>query len=97
MNTARTRGPEAAERQIDAFIERQAEKRIRENGRTASQDAASAREALWAMSVERYNEHRRRQIRAAWFSHFCLMAENHRALSEHYERRAEELCEEGEQ
>ena len=88
---------EIAEAQLDAFINRRAEQRIRENGRTASQDAASAREALWAMSVERYNEHRRRQIRAAWFSHFCLMAENHAALAESYRERAEQLCcEEGE-
>ena len=55
----------------------------------------TAREALWAMSVARYNERQRRQIRAAWFSHFCLMAENHAALAESYQRRAEELCEGG--
>ena len=48
------------------------------------------------MNVGRYERRQRRQIRAAWFSHFCLMAENHAALAESYQRRAEELCEEGE-
>ena len=84
---------EIAEAQLDAFIKRRAEQRIRENGRSRSQDAASAREALWAMSVERYHQQRRWQNVAAWFAHFCRMADNHAALAESYQRRAEELCE----
>ena len=88
---------EIAEAQLDAFINRRAEQRIRENGRTRSQDAATAREALWAMSVERYHQRARRQIVAAWFAHFCQMADNHAALAESYRERAEQLCcEEGE-
>jgi hypothetical protein len=93
LDTARARGPEAAERQIDAFIQRRAEQRLRENGRTASQDAATAREALWGSSVRRYKERQRRQSVAAWFGFYCRMADNHAALAEDYQRRAEELCE----
>ena len=49
-------------------------------------------EELWAGSVRRYHERRRQQNAAAWFEYFCRMADNHRALSEDYQRRAEELC-----
>ncbi|MDP8952097.1 MAG: hypothetical protein M3N18_07660 [Actinomycetota bacterium] len=45
-------------------------------------------------STRRHQERKRRENIAAWFAYFCRMADNHRALSEHYERRAEELCEE---
>ena len=51
---------------------------------------------LWVESVERYHERRRRQARAQWFAHFCMMSENHAKLAEDYARRAEELCEDSE-
>ena len=90
MDTARG---ELVEAELDAFINRRARERIRENGRTAT-----AREALWAKSVDCYHQRRRRQNVAAWFAHFCRMAENHARLAESYRERAEQLCcEEGEQ
>ena len=55
---------EAAEAQLDAFIARRARERIRENGRTASQDAATARAELWKGSVARYQERVEEQKRA---------------------------------
>ncbi len=76
---------DVATAQIDAFIERRAEK----NG------AAGAEEMAWKSSVRAHNARRDRENRAAWFAHFCRMAENHARISEDYERRAEELCEEG--
>lgn len=51
---------------------------------------------LWKISVARYHERRRREIAAQWFAHFSRMADNHAALAADYQRRAEELCEEGE-
>jgi hypothetical protein len=35
-------------------------------------------------------------MRAAWFGFYCRMADNHARISQEYERRAEQLCEEGE-
>jgi cobyric acid synthase len=76
---------EIAEAQLDTFISRRAEK----NG------AARAEEMVWKSGVKRHNARRRKEARAAWFAHFCRMAENHARISEDYERRAEELCKEG--
>jgi hypothetical protein len=74
------------EKDLDRLIERRSE-----NGESDPDE----RNELWKESIRAYHEHRRRQNVAAWFAHFCRMADNHRALSEHYERRAEKLCEEG--
>jgi hypothetical protein len=54
-----------------------------------------AAEMVWKSSVRRYNERQRKETRAAWFAHFCRMAENHARIAQDYERRAEELCEDG--
>jgi hypothetical protein len=79
-----TRSDEAAQRQIDRTIER----------RAREVDARAEREALWRESHSRFEHARHRRLVAEWFTHFCRMAERHRALSEDYERRAEALCEE---
>ncbi len=50
---------------------------------------------MYAASVRRYHSRQRKENVAAWFAHFCRMAENHARISEDYERRAEELCKEG--
>jgi hypothetical protein len=76
---------EAAEAELNRFIDRRAEK----NGR------ARPEEVVYAESVRRYNARQRKETRAAWFAHFCRMAENHARISEDYQRRAEELCKEG--
>ena len=52
---------------------------------------------MYAESVRRYHSRQRRETAALWFAHFCRMSENHARISEDYERRAEELCEEGKQ
>ncbi len=76
---------ETIEKELEAFIGRRAEK----NG------AATAAEMVWKSSVRRHNARRRKEARAAWFAHFCRMAENHARIAQDYERRAEELCKEG--
>jgi hypothetical protein len=80
------RSPEAAEAQIDAFIERRSRK-----GETDPDE----REDLWVESVRRYNERERRQIRAEWYGWHCDQAERHRrtleALISHHEEQAERL------
>ena len=66
--------------------------------RRASQDRRpdpDEQEELWKASVRAHQEGIRRRNRALWFAHFCQMAQNHAALAADYERRAEELCEEG--
>jgi hypothetical protein len=78
----------AAEAEIERFIERRAQK-----GETDVDET----EKLWKESRRRVEESQHRQNVAAWFAYFCRMADNHRGLSEEYERRAEELCEEGEE
>ncbi len=85
MTTNTTWTLEAAEAELNRFIDRRAEK----NG------AAGAEEMAWKSSVRAHNARQRKQARAAWFAHFCRMAENHARISEDYERRAEQLCEEG--
>ncbi len=74
------------EKDLDRLIERQSQR--------GEQDP-DERDELWKASMRAHRERLRRQNGAAWFAHFCRMADSHRALSEHYERRAEELCEEG--
>jgi len=79
----------AQDYQVEKDLVRLIERRS-ENG---EQDP-DEQDALWKASVAAYHERRRRQNVAAWFAHFCRMADNHAALAEEYERRAEELCEE---
>ncbi len=50
---------------------------------------------MWKASARRYREAARLKNRAAWFAHFCTMADNHSRLAQDYQRRAEELCQEG--
>jgi hypothetical protein len=82
------RSAEAAEAQIDAFIERRSRK-----GETDPDE----REDLWVESVRRFNEQQRRQIRAEWYGWHCDQAERHRrtleSLIAHHEQQAERLLE----
>lgn len=72
---------EAAEQQIDLFIEKRArEKRD-----------ANAIEELWAASERRDRERRRRDNCAAWYAHEMHMSELHAALSEEHRAKAEAL------
>ena len=76
---------EAADSQLETLIERRSR-----NGDVTPDEL----EPSYLESVRRYNARQRREVRAAWYSFFCRMADNHRSLSENYERRAESLQEE---
>ena len=96
-----TRGPETAERQKDAFIARQHDKRVKEErGLSVSQDAATAREKLWKASVSRYQEERRLQARLEWHRYHSDQAERMRRTLEEliarHEEQARRLLEESE-
>jgi len=85
----------ASERSVMEAIDTELDRLI---SRRASQDRRQdpcELEPSYAESVRRYHSRRRKEIAAAWFAHFCRMAENHARISEDYERRAEELCKEG--
>ena len=74
---------EMVEKELDAFITRRSR-----NGESTRDEE----DALWKASVERDKKRRRRQNVAAWFGFYCRMADNHAALAQDYQRRAEELC-----
>ncbi len=46
-------------------------------------------------SVRRFNARRRRELDAERYCYHAGVAESHARISEDYERRAEELCKEG--
>jgi len=83
----RVRSDEAVDTELDRLISRRASQDRRQD--------PDEQEELWKASVRAHNAHRRREIAALWFAHFCRMAENHAKISEDYERRAEALCKEG--
>ena len=74
---------------VDQELDRLIEKRAK------AASKAEAEEMMWKDSVRRHHEGVRRKNRAAWFSYFCGQARAHAALAADYERRAEELCQEG--
>lgn len=78
--------------QLDEFIDRQAAK-VKED--RAGQEAANRREAELKRADERHTAQLHQENAVLWREHFIRMAESHRKLSEDYERRAEEICEEG--
>ena len=71
--------------ELDRLIER----------RAAGREEATAAEEAWKSSVRRHNAKLRRQHRAAWFAHFSALADSLRRSADHYERRALELLEDG--
>jgi hypothetical protein len=79
---------ETVEKELDSFITRRDYQRRRSEGERPE-------EALWRASERRHRERQRREIRALWYAHFRKMAANHARIAADYERRAEELCEEG--
>ena len=87
--TTRAIGGDGPARDVDAELDRLIEKRAK------AASKAEAEEMMWKASVRRYHEAARRKNRAAWFSYFSQMADNHARLAQDYERRAEALCEEG--
>ncbi len=73
-----------AERDLDNLIERRA--------REASKQQAL--EDLWAASVARDRERKRRENRAAWHEFYSRLSSAHARISEAYEAKAEALLEE---
>ncbi len=82
-------GGDGPARDVDAELHRLIEKRAK------AASKAEAEERMWKASARRYHEAARRKNRAAWFAHFCRMADNHAALAADYAERAERLCQEG--
>lgn len=64
------------------------ERRARQNGPDRDRDE------LWAASVRRYHERRRKEIRAEWYCYFCGLAESLRSRAAEADRRAEAFLEE---
>ena len=50
-------------------------------------------DAMWKESVKRDRERRRRTNRAAWFTFYSRLADNHAGMAREFERRAEALLE----
>jgi hypothetical protein len=73
-------------------VDQELEKLISKRASTDTRTAADEREELWKASVRAHHAKIRRRNRAAWFAHFCQMADNHARISRDYQRRAEELC-----
>jgi len=78
---------EAVDTELDKLISRRASQDRRQD--------PDELEPSYAESVRRYHSRRRKKIAALWFAHFCRMAANHARIAQDYERRAEELCEDG--
>ena len=71
-----------AETDLNNLIERRAREASKQQGL----------EDLWAVSVRRHKE-RRRKVRAEWHAFFCGLASSHARLAEHFEARALKLLE----
>jgi hypothetical protein len=85
---ATNRSPEAAERELDRFIEHRSVKLRRENKERAEEEA-------WRESTRKANAVREAELREQWSSFHLDQAARHRAtleaLASHHEQRAEEL------
>jgi hypothetical protein len=78
----------AVERELDAFISRRHEQRVKTEGERQIEEA-------WRESVRAYEEKRRQVARLEWRAFHCGQAERHRAtlraLIEHHEEQAAKL------
>jgi hypothetical protein len=81
---------EAVERELDVFISKRDEQRVKAEGERQAEEA-------WRESVRAYEEKRRQVARLEWHAFHCGQAERHRAtlqaLIEHHEMQAAKLCE----
>lgn len=77
---------EAAEKELNAFIERRA------LGANAEQERV---EDLWRASELAQRERRRRENRALWYAHEMRMCELHEGLAAEHEAKARALLGEG--
>jgi hypothetical protein len=81
---------EAVEHELDAFISKRHEQRVKTEGERQAEEA-------WRESVAAYNDKRRQMARLEWHGFHCGQAERHRAtlqaLVEHHEMQAAKLCE----
>ncbi len=88
---------ETVEHELTRLIEKRADQRRKDGELTASQEAATQREALWAGSVRRYNARVRAERRAAWYGWHMDQAERLRGVLEpliaFHEEAAEKLME----
>ncbi len=84
---------EAAEAQLNAFVERRARSVVEDR---AGQEHANDLEEFWRRSEARHRERQRRENRAAWYCHFSGLADALRKSAEAYDARAAALLEDGE-
>ena len=75
---------EAGERELNAFIDRQAKKR-------RGADAANKLEEFWAASERRVLKARREENRTAWVEHYRHLTVVHLELAKDFRRRAREM------
>ncbi len=79
---------------VDADLER-ASKSIDDliQKRAAAWERANWEVDLWRKSEEMHRARERQRNRAAWYIHYCRLADAHASLSEEFAQRAEALCE----
>ena len=76
---------------LDAELDRLISRRAGADHETIAEERAR----LWRDSLGRHKAAIRERNRWEWIRYFDRMAASHAALAKDYERRAEELCEEG--
>jgi hypothetical protein len=81
-------GDAQVDAELDAFIERRHQKRVREEGERAQEEA-------WIESTRKHNAARDAELRDAWSEYHKEQAERHKAvlasLIEHHEQQAQKL------
>jgi hypothetical protein len=80
------------EAQLDAMIEHRA--RQAEGARRRGEPDPV--EEMWAASVRREQERKRREVRAEWYRYFCRLADSLRRSVQEFDRKAATLLEDDE-
>ncbi len=78
---------------LEAFIERRT-RAVPED--RAGQERANDLERMWELSARRHREKLRRENAAAWYSHFCGLADSLRRSADEFDARAAALLEDDE-
>ena len=74
---------EAAEAEINRFINRQSK----------AKQQANAEALVWEASARRYAEREQEALRQAWIEHHLRLARNHQSLASEHDRAARKLQE----
>lgn len=84
-----TRSPSASAKDIDDFIAKRAQLRIRD-GEATSQEVI---EEFWRASEAKHRRQRHEENRWRWIRFYDLMARNHARIAEESRRKADALIE----